>query len=140
MEQASERGRVIIRPFESSDVGAIEQMHHKAGLPPICLPDTKCPLFFLKLVGTQDKRVINAGFIKLTGEAFILVDHETGTPEERWANLRSLVQVGLASAGAKGLQDVTAWLPPEVEKSFGKRIEDFGFHKSPWNSYSAILE
>ena len=129
----------MIRPYDARDFEAIRKLHAKSGLPAACLPDARNPNFIVSLVSAKGKDIMQAGFVKLTGEAFVLVDHETGTPQERWADTSELIAHGLASAAAYGIDDISAWLPPELEKSFGPRLESLGWIKSPWRSYSALL-
>jgi hypothetical protein len=129
-----------IRVYHPSDLAAIKAMHAQSGLPPECLPPVESPLLFVKLVAEEDGKVTQAGFVKLTGEAYVLVDHEHGTAERRFETLRYIVAHGLNTASREGLQDVSCWLPPEVQQSFGARLESLGFIKSPWQSYTALLE
>ena len=130
---------MIIRPYEPRDMPEIGYLHSKSGLDLRCLPDLSNALYFLKLVGVEGDRISMFGSLKLTTEAFILLDHDAGTPEERWENLKQLMHRGLMDASEKGIQDVTCWLPPALESSFSRRISELGFHRSAWNSYSAIL-
>lgn len=128
-----------IRAYREDDLAAIERMHRESGLPANCLPVLTNPLFKVKIVADQQGKVVQAGFVKLTGEAFILVDHTHATPQERLDALEELVVHGLADAAKVGLDDVSAWLPPEVERAFGPRLKALGFRESPWKSYSALL-
>jgi hypothetical protein len=129
----------VIRLYEDADFAAIKRLHEKAGLPPACLPDCKNPNFIVKIVAENGHGIAQAAFVKLTGEGFILVDHESGTPQERLATLESLVTRGLNDAATWGLDDTSAWLPPEIEKSFGDKLKALGWIKSPWPSWTALL-
>jgi hypothetical protein len=131
---------VLIRDFKLSDLEAVKELHAKSGLPSVCLPDLTNPLFFVKVVAESNGKVVQAGFVKLIGEAYILVDHDAGEPGERLSTLESVVCKGLSSASAKGLSDVSAWLPPDLEKSFGPRLKALGFIRSPWPNFSVLLE
>jgi hypothetical protein len=130
----------LIRIYEESDFDAVKEIHLRSGLPPNCAPNPANKLFITKIVADEDGQIVQAGFVKLTGEAYVLVDHKFGTPEKRWDILQSLVIRGLHDAGARGLSDVSCWLPPSLEQSFAVRLKALGFEKSPWNSYTAILE
>jgi hypothetical protein len=130
---------MIIRVYEDRDFDQVKRLHESSGLPAVCMPDLQSPLFCVKLCAEKQKRITQAGFLKLTAEAFVLVDREAGTPGERWATLQELTAATLAEAYARGLDDVTAWVPPALEKGFGRRLIELGWIRSPWQSYSALL-
>jgi hypothetical protein len=127
-----------IRPFEIGDIYKIRRM--AAGLPSNCLADFTNPLFCIREVVEDDGRVAVAGFLKLTGELFLFVDHEHETPQKRWEALQMLAAHGLNKAAQIGLEDATAWIPPDLEKSFAPRLIDLGFTPSQWHSYTAKLQ
>lgn len=127
-----------VRPYKAADLETIKRIHRESGLPSNCFPSLTDKRFVVKLVAEQDGRVTQAAFVKLIGEGFILVDHSHSTPGERLEVLTELVAHGLADASAH-VNEVSAWLPPEVEKSFGQRLIDLGWIRSPWQSYSALL-
>lgn len=129
-----------VRPIIEADWPIIRKMHADSGLPLACLPDLHNPLFRVKIAAVHEGKAVQAGFVKLTGEAFVLLDHGYGTPQERWDTLALLISSGLAEAARIGLDQVTCWLPPEVEAAFGKRLEALGFIRSPWISYTANLK
>lgn len=129
-----------IRAYQEGDLDRIRELHAKSGLPPECFPDLTNPLYFVKVIAETRNRITQAGFIKLTGEAYVLLDHEASTAQQRYATLNSLVAHGLGQAAAAGLNDVSCWVPPTLERSFGKRLEAVGFIKSPWPAYTALLE
>ena len=84
-----------------------------------------------------------AAFVRLTSEPFPLVDHDMGDPEQRWNQLKELCEDICKDAKSKGLLQLTCFIPPELEQSFGKRLTDekdgLGFVKSPWQSYTRNL-
>ena len=131
---------IVIKSYTAAHLAEIERIHREAGLPPECMPNLENPLFFLRKIVDDNGKVAMASFLKLTAEAFLLVDHAHESPEWRWAALQKLTAATLHEAAVKGVADVTAWPPPEVEKSFGSRLEALGFKKSPWPSYSVRLD
>jgi hypothetical protein len=130
----------MIREYEPRDLEALKRIHSRSGLPTSCMPDLQSNLFCVKLCAEKSGQVVQAGFIRLIGEAFVLVDHTCENPGERWKTLTDLTMRALAEAHIAGLESVSAWIPPEVEKSFGPRLMDLGWIKSPWQSYTALLE
>jgi hypothetical protein len=130
----------MIRPYGKEDLAAITRIHAQSGLPPACCPNPANDLFVVKVVADEKGKVVQAGFVKITGEAYVLVDHEFGTPDQRLEIMESLVIRGLYNAAMKGFEDVSCWIPPLVEKSFAPRLKALGFERSPWQSYTAILK
>ena len=128
-----------IRAYRKSDLDAIKRMHEQSGLPPSCLPDLSNRLFCVKVCAERRNRVVQAGFVKIVGEAYVLVDHEVASPQERLDIVERLIATGLAKAAKRGFEEVTAWLPPKVRPSFAPRLEALGFIESPWQSYTALL-
>lgn len=129
----------MIRPYQPNDFDAVKRLHVKSGLPSACMPPVTNPNVITQLVVVESGEVVQYGAIKLTGEAFVLVDHERGEPQERWAKLGDLAAMALRAAAERGLDDVSAWIPPGLEDSFGKRLEALGAIKSPWRNWSFLL-
>lgn len=129
-----------IRAYSDADFAAIRRLHEKAGLPSNCFPPLANPNMIVKLVAEHDGRIVQFGGVKLTGEAFVLADHSEGTPQERWDIMQRLIASGLRRAADASLDDVTCFVPPELEKSFGPRLESLGWVRSPWPSWTALLK
>lgn len=140
----------MIRPFEDSDVSAARAVHQANGLPENCFPNLTLPpengetkpnpLFVVKAVYEHEGRPALMSFLKLTSEVYLLVDHTIGTPEERWAWLVELKDHMKEEAWKLGLEQMTAFVPREIEESFAKRLLDLGFVRSPWQSYTLNIE
>ena len=129
----------MIRDYKAEDLAAIEDMFRRSGLPSECMPDANHPLFLIKKVAVANNKPVMAAFTKLTAEQFLLVDHEWETPGERWAMLHHLRDAVVSEVDAQGIQDLTCFVPPTVEASFGKRLQALGFIKSPFVPFSLIL-
>ncbi len=130
----------MIRPYKPADLDAIRRMHAVSGLPPVCMPNLSSELMIVKICTEEGGKVVQFGGVKLTGEAFTLVDHDFATPEKRHFLLEQLISQGLRRSAEYGIEDVSAWLPPVVEKSFGPRLIEMGWIKSPWQNYTALLK
>lgn len=138
-----------VRLYTDDDLEAVQRIHTANGLPPACLPECckrdkdgnpiNAPLFFMKKILEHDGKVSMASFLKLTAEAFLFVDHEHGDAEWRWLALQKLTASVLSEAAKKGVEDVTAFVPPDLNRSFGERLIALGAIKSPWQSYSFLL-
>jgi hypothetical protein len=130
----------MIHELQRTDYEAIKRIHEASGLPENCLPDLENPLFILKeAVYDHRGNIAQAAFLKMTGEIYLLVDHNAENPEWRWDMLQKLAAFGLAKAHKHGIDDCTCWIPPEA-RWFERRVLALGFEKSPWPSYTARLK
>ncbi len=85
-------------------------------------------------------KILGAAFLRLTAEAYLLLDPHVGTPRERWQWLLALHAAAERDAWQRGLEDVHAWLPPPIAKKFGKRIQRLGWLRDDaWTPYCKKL-
>jgi hypothetical protein len=90
--------------------------------------------------GAAPGRIIGAALLRLTAEAYLLLDPQAGTPRERWQWLLALHAAAERDAWQRGLEDVHAWLPPPIAKKFGKRIARLGWLRDDaWTPYCKKL-
>jgi hypothetical protein len=147
-----------IREYHEGDLNALRVIHAAQGFD-YALPDLSNPLFVTKLVlseganskgndpgakastdESKDERIIGAALLRLTAEAYLLLDPKTGTPRERWQWLLALHAAAERDAWQRGLEDVHAWLPPPIARKFGKRIERLGWLRDDaWTPYCRRL-
>ena len=155
-----------IREYQESDLAALRAIHASQGFE-YALPDLRNPLFVTKLVlfdeniappfraasvplnelrdtglkpGATKERILGAAFLRLTAEAYLLLDPRAGTPRERWQWLLALHAAAERDAWQRGLEDVHAWLPPPIAKKFGKRVERLGWLRDDaWTPYCKKL-
>ncbi len=134
-----------VREYTERDLHALREIHARQGFT-YALPDLSNPLFVTKLVVTGKKsgdggeQVVGAALLRLTAEAYLLLDPAYGTPRERWQALLNLHSAAKADAWQRGLEDVHAWLPPGLKKKFGKRIERLGWVRDDaWTPYCRKL-
>jgi hypothetical protein len=81
-------------------------------------------------------RVVMAVLLRLTAETYLLHDPSAGTPKLRWQRFLALHEAARKSAAARGLDDVQAFLPPRVARSFGRRLARLGWTRDPWTCFS----
>lgn len=129
----------MIREFATTDLDRLREIHAANGLPEQCFPDLADPLVLVREVVEHEGAPVMAGFLTGTCEAYLLVDHEAGTPEMRWQWLQELTRRVSRLAWEKGLEQITVWLPPELVDSFEKRLLALGFLRSEWQSYTLPL-
>jgi hypothetical protein len=85
-------------------------------------------------------KILGAAFLRLTAEAYLLLDPKAGAPHDRWRALLALHAAAERDAWRRGLEDVHAWLPPPIAKKFGKRIARLGWLRDDtWTPYCRKL-
>ncbi len=83
-----------------------------------------------------NSRILGAALLRLTAEAYLLLEPLVGTPRERWHWLLALHEAARRDAWKRGLEDVHAWLPPPIVRKFGRRLERLGWRRDDsWTPY-----
>lgn len=124
----------MIRDAELEDFPTLKAVHEASGFDYV-FPDLKDPLFVIKKTDGY-----NGIAVKLEGTVYLWLNHLRGTPEERWTVMQELVEEAKLAAWEKGLDTLTCVIPPELEKSFDKRLRDIGMDRDrPWSKYSFDL-
>jgi hypothetical protein len=161
---------MLVREYRQSDLAHLRTIHAAQGFD-YALPDLSNPLFVTKLVlqqgdspvaaqhaapvqehaeqsnnvkadpSTQHGAIIGAAFLRLTAEAYLLLDPRAGTPRQRWQWLLALHAASERDAWQRGLEDVHAWLPPPIANKFGKRLTRLGWIRDgAWTPYCRKLQ
>ena len=124
----------VIRDVEKSDHSTLEAVHLVSGLDYV-FPDLNDSLFIVKVTDGHHGLAV-----KLEGTVYLWLDHGHGTPEERWQIFHELVEEAKKQAWAKGLDTLTCVVPPEMQKSFDKRLREIGMTLDrSWPKYSYDL-
>jgi hypothetical protein len=130
---------MLVREYQDSDLAQLRAIHAAQGFD-YALPDLSNPLFVTKKVLASDGAIVGAAFLRLTTEAYLLLDPCAGTPRERWHWLLALHSAAERDAWQRGLEDVHAWLPPPIAKKFGKRVAQLGWVRDDtWTPYCKKL-
>jgi hypothetical protein len=149
-----------VREYRESDLAQLRAIHAAQGFD-YALPNLSNPLFMTKLVLTDEPSpqqseadaqasrvtehkpratITGAAFLRLTAEAYLLLDPRAGTPRQRWQWLLALHAAAERDAWQRGLEDVHAWLPPPIAKKFGKRLANLGWLRDDaWTPYCRKL-
>jgi hypothetical protein len=141
-----------VREYSEDDLGALRAIHAAQGFA-YPLPDLRNPLFVTKLILSEadeateaantkppQEKIVGAALLRLTAEAYLLLDPNAGTPRERWQWLLQLHAATERDAWQRGLEDVHAWLPPPIARKFGKRITQLGWNRDDaWTPYCKRL-
>lgn len=115
----------------------IKDVHRASGFDYRFPKDFATPLFPVRRCATNDDGKFIAAFaLKVEAETYLWMDSEYGTPEERWQAVELLNADMLERAKSIGFDQAHCVLPPEIAKSFGKRLETLGWVESrPWPLY-----
>ena len=126
------------RPWEPDDTGAVQALHETMCMG-YALPALDGPLFALKRVLADDAGVVvGAGAVKPVGECFLWVA-PTLSPVARARAFRRLAGEARVNAAAAGYDELTAWIPPQIEGEFAPALLRGGWRMSPWRSWSVRL-
>jgi hypothetical protein len=131
---------MLVREYHDSDLAELRAIHAAQGFN-YALPDLSNPLFVTKQILSNDNgAIVGAALLRLTAEAYLLLDRRAGTPRERWQNLLALHHATARDAWQRGLEDVHAWLPPPIAERFGKRLARLGWIRDDtWTPYCKKL-
>ena len=153
---------MLVRPYRESDLESLRKIHASQNFP-YAFPDLSNPLFLTKIVLTDgastnhsspnaagranndatesesspaSENILGAAILRLTAEAYLLLDPQQGSPRQRWRALLALHAATQQEAQRRGLEDVHAWLPPRIARTFGRRLERLSWHRDDdWTPY-----
>ena len=131
---------VLTRDSDSSSVGAQPCPERERGN-----AAPHAPVAGTSEISAADRegnsRIVGAALLRLTAEAYLLLDPGAGTPRERWQWLLALHEAARRDAWLRGLEDVHAWLPPRIAEKFGRRLQRLGWRRDDsWTPYCKKLE
>jgi hypothetical protein len=109
-----------IRDFQPEDEHALRAMHAAQGFD-YPFPDLSNHLFLTRLV---------------LEEVYLLAQPGAGTPQERWQRLVVMHEGMRRALLAQGFEDATCWIPPRIERGFGRRLRRLGWVRDAWAAYS----
>lgn len=127
---------IKIREWTERDTGKVKEIHDAMALG-YQFPNISSPLFFQKAVAEENGKISGAAAIRLIGEAFLwLAD---GSKIRKGRVLSSIYPIIGGKAKENGLEDVSAWIPPQIEPDFSEALHGIGFVPSPWPCWSMKL-
>lgn len=131
-----------VREYTPADlkhlVGIYERQGFKYRFPDLDEPATSAR-FISKLV-LEDGRPVASVLARATAEIYLLLDPTYGTPEQRWEAFEAIHRAAETSLLDIGLEDSHCWLPPAIERRFGKRLATLGWTKdNDWTPYCKYL-
>ena len=128
----------MIRNYLSSDEPKLRAVFKAQGFE-YDWPNLNSPLFLSKLVLEERNFPVMAIASRLTTEEYLLVDKDWGTPAMRWRAFLQLHEAVCSDLYAKGLEDCYCWIPPQIEKPFGRRLFKLGWARNKWSAFNLQL-
>lgn len=119
----------MIRDYDKRDEETLKTIHEASGFD-YQFPDLDDPLFVVRKTVEEDGKLVQGLLVKLQGEVYLFVDHGWSTPEERWQRVVELTEEAKKAAWEKGLDSLVCVVPPEIAKSFEKRLVQIGMTKT----------
>jgi len=130
----------MIRPYRPEDESALREMHAAQGFD-YPFPDLTQPEFVSLLVAVDENDVpVQAVLARKTVEIYFLGQKEWRNPAWRMETLAKLHFGMHGLLLAQGYTDAHCWMPPQVSKSFGRRLRKvFGWVESRWTCFAKEL-
>lgn len=103
------------------------------------LPDFTGPMFVVgKVVRDDHGRLLGGLAVKVIGEAFLLLDPALSDYQKTKA-VASLSESAITATRDASLEEVSAWIPQEVETIFAPLLQQLGWMRSPWPCWSKVI-
>src|ERR1700691_4450107 len=126
---------MLIRPYIREDLPEVKALHAAQGFE-YELPDLDRPSFLVRCVIEEAGRITHAAFLRKTSEAYWLFN-PAESKRERLGKLLALSKEMTAPAMRAGIEDVHAFLPPEiVNDKLHRTLLRLGWEKPFWSCYS----
>jgi hypothetical protein len=124
---------MTIRPIQPSDIPTIRGMYELSGLK-YTFPDLLGPKMESVMVIESDGVVVAACAAERITQLYLWMEDDH--PAAKMHYVKVLHEAMATELKSKGYNSVEAYLPPELEKSFGRRLmRNFGWVKS-WPCFS----
>lgn len=112
---------MIVRDYQEKDMPLLLKWHEASGFQ-YQFPDFKQQNFIANKVIVEGELPVAAAAARITVEIYGFCDKDWGTPGTRLEALMLLQDAIAKELREQKIEDAHAWLPPEVSKSFGRRL------------------
>jgi len=124
----------VIRSIRPEDLPRLKALHSKMGFgypfPELRIHDVG------KVVTDESGIPVMAALAVPIVDCYLLLEPDHGTPGNRLRNLLALHESMRVELKERGYRWASADIPPEVEKSFGRRLQRLGWIKSEWSMWA----
>lgn len=125
---------MIIRMLKSSDIPRLKKIYKKMGIP-LPFPNLKDFLPIPVIVNEKNQVVAAVGMLP-TVEIYLFMDRNWETPGMRLEAFRVIHEWVRKDLRCRGVKEANAFVPPYLEKSFGRRLLALKWTKSKWPCFS----
>ncbi|MBU6231681.1 hypothetical protein KGP36_03350 [Patescibacteria group bacterium] len=128
-----------VREYKESDLDRLKELYHNSGFD-YYLPGMN--EFFSKRVVDSPDGIAMAAFLKLNAEAYLICDPKWRNPAWRMEALRQLESVCREDAVEKGAMEAVSFIPPQLNKTFGRRLSKMGWSpcRPEWQCYFKVIQ
>jgi hypothetical protein len=117
------------------DLPEVKALHQAQSLD-YALPDLDAAGMLVRCVIEENGRVTHAAFLRKTSEAYWIFN-PAETKRERLGRMLALSAEMMAPAARAGIEDVHAFLPPQIlDKKLHNTLLYLGWEKPSWTCYS----
>jgi len=127
----------MIRGIRPEDLAALKTLHKRMGFG-YPFPDLKIQDVGLVATNWHDKPMMAALAVPIV-DCYLLIDPEATTPGARWETFKQLHQAMREELQKRGYRWAQADIPPQIDRSFGKRLNRLGWIKSEWPCWAAEI-
>ena len=130
---------MIVREYQDGDLERLKELHRNSGLGYDLPQSLSSEEFFARYVVEDGKSVVMAALLRATCEPYLLVDGHWRNPAWRFEALQRVEGVCRQAAQDRGIREAHAFLPPSMEKRFGRRLIRMGWTRyagEEWRCYS----
>lgn len=124
---------ILIRPYTEADLEQVKSLHKAQGF------DYELPseLLSASAVIEESGEITHALLLRMTSEAYWLFDPKNQSRRERLGRMLMLKKEVSFIAKKIGLEDVHAWLPPELSenKCLNATLLKIGWERMHWQPY-----
>jgi hypothetical protein len=129
---------MILRDLQETDLEEIKKIYTDMNFD-YEFPDLNSPLFVVKKVLTNDDgKIIGASVAKLQAELYLFLDQDSDV-RVKVSAMNELNEEMAKESWKLGLDQLLAWIPPEIEKKFSKRLKAMKWIRSPWQNWTLNL-
>ena len=114
-----------MRSYRTSDFAALKAIHDRARV----AFDNNILRFGDRLIAESDGRVVAALLGRPSEQVDLLLDRDFGSPNDRWNLIVHLFSCGEIFLREQGIRHTHCFVPHEIVKSYGKRLESLGFNR-----------
>ena len=99
------------------------------------LPDLGSSSLLAKRVVESGQQIIAGAAARVMVEALFWIDPQWESPRWRMEAFKLLHQEMRQELKDKGIAEAHAWLPPEIERPFGRRLIQLGWQRPVWKGF-----